>query len=445
MDRRAKIRGAAFGLAAAAALFAWGVSATAAADACKRELNAVRQRALTELNTYLDGIETGLRKSAYANSGELLAALSARLRSDAAGAKTSLSSLKAGESTLTNLYKFLSQVGEYTESLHKKTLRGETISAAERQTLRQLLGYAEKLSDQFDYMNGLLDSGYFSFEELKEELRKTDADSERMLSFPGAVSDAEENMTDFPSLIYDGPFSDNILNKTSALLENARETGLAEARGIAAKALDAKETDLISEGASEGKLAAYSFRLDRYRIAVTRRGGFVSYLLSDVGAGEEKLTGSDAVQLAAAFLKKIGYTDMTSTYFAVTDGVCTVNFAYKQNGWICYPDLIKVSVSLSDGKITAMDAADYLMNHIQRSYPEKTADEAALREGVSAALQVENVRRAVIPTASGGERFAYEFFCSDGAQDLLLYTDAETGEEADLLLLLYADGGTLTK
>ena len=445
MKRRAKIRSASFLLAAFAALFAWGLGATLTARSCKAQLNVVQQRALTELNTYLDGIETALRKSVYADAGTMLSVLSAELRTDAAGAKTSLSALSAGESTLSNLYKFLSQVGEYTESLHKKAAKGEKITEEERQTLKKLLDLSARLSEQFHYMNGLLDSGYFSFEELREELKKTDANSENTVSFITAVNDAEESMTDFPALIYDGPFSDNILNKTSALLENAPETSLSDARRTAAQALDVRETDLLSEGVTEGKLASYCFRYDKYRVAVTRNGGRVAYILSDVGAGEEKLTGGDAVQKASAFLNKLGYTGMVSTYFASTDGVCTVNFAYKQDGYVCYPDLIKVSVSLSDGRITAMDAADYLMNHVARTIPAPAVDEATARAAADALQEIRSVRMAVIPTGSGGERCAYELLCRDGDQDVLVYADTQTGDQADILLLLYADGGTLTK
>ena len=48
--------------------------------------------------------------------------------------------------------------------------------------------------------------------------------------------------------------------------------------------------------------------------------------------------------------------------------------------------------------------------------------------------------------ANGKEVYAYEFLCSDKNQnDVLIYIDAETGNEADIKLLLYSDGGTLTR
>ena len=135
---------------------------------------------------------------------------------------------------------------------------------------------------------------------------------------------------------------------------------------------------------------------------------------------------------------------MVTPYSAANDGICTVNFAYKQGSFICYPDLIKVSVSLTDGRITALEAADYLMNHTERDIPGFgiTPDEAmADIEGT-----VTKVSAAVIPLKDGTERYTYELLCEGkDSQHILVYKDIRTGEEVDILILLYSDNGTLTK
>ena len=71
---------------------------------------------------------------------------------------------------------------------------------------------------------------------------------------------------------------------------------------------------------------------------------------------------------------------------------------------------------------------------------------ATAMEKISTNLTVRDCRRAFIPMADGREVFAYEFFCSDaGGNDVLVYINAVTGDEADIKLLLYTDGGTLTR
>ena len=80
------------------------------------------------------------------------------------------------------------------------------------------------------------------------------------------------------------------------------------------------------------------------------------------------------------YLENIGYTSMRESYYSVYDGVCTINFAYTENGIIHYSDLIKVSVSLETGKVVALDASGHLMNHTERDiYDEKiTAEQAKM-------------------------------------------------------------------
>ena len=446
MKRRTKIKWISFGTALFAGLLCWAISATVTVTKQKRALDAAQEQALTQMCECLDQIETDLRKATYAESPGMFTRLSEDLNTNTVGAKTSLSTLNAGSSAQMNLYKFLSQVNAFTASLQRKTAAGGTLTQAERMTLKKLRGYAESLSSQFSYMSELMNAGYFSFEEVHKELKNTDAKSESMVSYLSAISDAEDSMTDFPTLIYDGPFSDNIMNKTSALLEHAEEVTLSAARERAARALGVESRFVFSDSSSEGKLASYNFHADEKRAAITQKGGFVLYVLSDGVAGEERLSGADAVHKAAEYLNTLGYENMVSTYYSTADGICTVNFAYRQGDYLCYPDLIKVSVSLSGGGIIAMDAGDYLMNHVSRTVPTPKLTEEEAAAAVSENLTVLRTKKAVIPTETGVEQYTYELLCEDDAgQQVLIYVDTVTGDEDDILILLYADGGTLTK
>ncbi len=137
---------------------------------------------------------------------------------------------------------------------------------------------------------------------------------------------------------------------------------------------------------------------------------------------------------------------MKSTYYATENGVCIINFAYQDGNWLCYPDLIKVGVDMTDGKIVSFDATDYIMNRKTRTAPENTVDVQTALSAVSESLTAKSVALTVIPTDSGGERAAYEITCEDtSGKTVLVYIDAQTGEEADVLILLFTDGGVLTK
>ena len=446
MNRRKKIRLISFAAAFAVSCIAWGITATGSAKKYKNEVNISQQRALIRLCEYLDNIETDLTKSMYAESPRMLASLSDDLNTRAAGAKTSLSALSTGDTQLYNIYKFLSQVGAYTASLNAKAAAGGSVTAEERETLKTLLSYANSLSKQFSFISELLESRYLSFEEMKDTLISADKASENMVSFPSAASDAEESMTDMPSLIYDGPFSDNIFTRESALLKNEKEISREAAKEKAAQILKTEEKYIAFKEKTNGKPAVYTFLKGNTTVAVTVKGGYLAYMLTEQVPGEEKLTNADCVEKASAFLYDCGYKDMMSTYVSVFDGVCTVNFAYMQDNYICYPDLIKVGVSLTDGSILSLDASDFLMNHTKRDIPAPQISYAQACEAAADTLTVKKGYNAVIPTDAGGEKFTYELVCEDAdGRNILVYIDTVSGEEDDILILLYADGGTLTK
>lgn len=444
MKRRKKIRIRAFLTSLIMILGIWGAVGNIRASGYKREIDLSNQNSLFQLCEYMDSIETSLIKSTYAVSGEMLGNITDRLQRDTAGAKESLSNLDSGETTLSGTYKFLSQVGDFTAYLSKKAINGEEITKSERDTLRELSLLAAELSLKFQQMGDLLSADYFTFDELSRQLTQSSGASESTVSYTDSISDAEEAFGNYPTLIYDGPFSDNILNKESELLNGSKEITREQARKIAAELTGAEEKLLVEEEDTSGKLAAFCFRTDLYSVSVTQKGGYPLEMISSITAGEEKLSRAEGENIAKNFLREHGFTDMVSTYTAVNDGICTINFAYKQGSFICYPDLIKVSVCLSDGRITAFETADYLMNHKKRDIPSFGITPQQASENIIG--EVTKISAAVIPQDDGKERYTYEFLCEDTeGQHILVYKDIETGEEVDILILLYSDNGTLTK
>ena len=86
------------------------------------------------------------------------------------------------------------------------------------------------------------------------------------------------------------------------------------------------------------------------------------------------------------------------------------------------------------------------MNHKERSLPAKALTKQDAVKLIASDLSVITVREAVIPLDTGKEAYCYEVHCKDSSdQEVLVYIDCATGEEQDILLLLYSDDGILTK
>ncbi|MBQ7726078.1 MAG: germination protein YpeB, partial [Clostridia bacterium] len=162
--------------------------------------------------------------------------------------------------------------------------------------------------------------------------------------------------------------------------------------------------------------------------------------------GNSILEYRQALDKAERYLYAIGMTGFTETYYYVDEGVCVINFSYLDGKTICYTDLIKVGVAMDNGEIMLYEASGYLTNHTDRAFETPAISEKEAAEKVSDGLKIKQTALALIPTAGASEVRCYEFLCetSDG-QEILVYINAMTGAEEDILILLKSDGGTLTK
>lgn len=441
-SRRGTVRIVSFILAGFVALGASSIVNAVRAQNLALQVESSNERALGELGEYITNIQTSLQKGLYANTPDMATKLAMQLRQEAAGAKSSLSQLAMGETELEHLYRFLSQVGEFALSLSRKMESGQDITAAERKTLQELSAYADQLTSQMEEIRTSLSSGALNFSQAVSTLSSSGSGT----YIGDAMDDIEQSMADLPTLIYDGPFSDHIMQAQPKMTTGKEEISLSEATQIAAQISGLSAEELTHTEDEAGTMPSYGFSHGETSISITKYGGYLSYMLSSRYADEVTIGYTEAVQKAKAYLDQIGYTNMTESYYSISDGICTINFAYTQDGVICYPDLIKVSVALDNGQITGVDARGYLMNHTERTISPAALTSEAASKNVSESLQIESSRPVMIPTDSLGEQYCYEFKCKGpSGEDVLIYIDTATGQEDNILILTYSDNGVFTR
>lgn len=443
VSRRGKIRVRLYASVLILVLFSAFVINAQKASELSRQLNADAERSLSTLEACMSSINTNLTKGLYANTTPMLSSMAISLTRDAASAKNSLSALPLSDTQLDNMLKFLSQVGAFVSTLDRKLSLGEPITSEERNQLKQLIDVSQKLLSELDTITQGVEDGSVSFKQAGSTLQKS---ADQSVQIDSAFGDAEQTLTDYPTLIYDGPFSDHILNQTPKTLEGKTDVSKEKALEIASDFIGIDKSTLRFDSETNGVIETYNFFVDSINISVCKKGGAVLYLLGSSSAGESVISPEQAVENAKNFLSAKGYENMKESYYSTQDGICTVNFAYENEGVICYPDLIKLSVSLETGNIISFDARGYIMNHTDRPPVQSkiSADEAKM--SVSDYLTVMSTRLAVIPTDYKTEKTAYEFHCkTPDEQEVLVYIDVLTAKEDDILLLLYSDGGILTK
>ncbi len=429
-------------------VFFWGAAMQRSAKALENSVENNYNRAFHDLVSYIDDIDTQLTKAQLASSPAQLAAVSSDIFRQSAEAKSCLGQLPTSDVQLDNTAKFLSQVGDYTYVLSQDAINGAEISEEAYNNLASLNERAAALRDTLADIEDKLYSGDIKLSEITS-VNDNNAAQAAGSDILTDLENVEKSFGDYPALIYDGPFSEHIENRESVMLKDAPQITRSEALRKAEEFLGPKGRGLKFESLSGNTaIESYTFRKtdgdNDISISVTKNGGYILYYLNNTETGDEKYDIDSATQAAAEFLSARGYPDMVSSYYEKKGGTATINFAYSNDGIVCYSDLVKVRVALDTGEITGFEAKGYLMNHTERTdtVPALTAEEA--RQYVSTRLDVSSSGLAIIPKDSMQEVLCYEFHGTFMNKNFLVYVNAANGREEEIFLLIESDDGILT-
>ena len=433
-------------LALCLALGGAALSGYRVAEKYRTSLEYTYLRALNDLTDYMANLEIALQKGMYANTSAQQYGLTSKIQREAEGAKSALGQLPLSDTELDDLNKYIAQVGDYAQYLSRKLSSGGRISEEEMGNLKTLAGYAKDLTLDLQDISARFSDGSLHIGEAVEASKNLSEESEQEeeLYLNSGFHEMSEGFVDYPTLIYDGPFSDHITQRKPKLLEGLETVSEENARSIAAEFLGVEPSSLSLTGNSAGNMPTYSFGREGMAVTVTKAGGYVDYMLDSREIGESTIGFEEATQKAKAFLSAHGMDSLQESYYVTANGICTINYAYEHEGVTYYSDLVKVGVALDDGSIVAFSATGYLMNHTERAFEEPALSLEEARAVLSPNLQVEREGMACVPTSGLNEVLCYEFECSgENGDRVLVYVNASTGMEENIFILLMSDGGTL--
>ena len=401
-------------------------------------------RAFFELTDYVSDIDALLSKAQLAASPAQMASISNEIFMQAAEAKSRFGDLPYQDVNLENTAKFLAQVGDYTYVLSQNMINGEEISQEEYDNLSALNSYAAELSQRLSAIQSDIYSGEIRLSSSGEA--NTVYASDSILT---DLENVEKSFDGYPSLIYDGPFSEHIESIESYMLKNAPEITQDEALMKANDFLGARGDGLAYEAETSGTAVdCYIFSKNddngSMTVSVTKRGGYILYFLQNREIGTPNHDINSATELAAQFLSSNGFSDFTDSYYEVQNNIATINFAYVQDGVKCYSDLIKIRVALDNGDIIGAECKGYIMNHRERDLSKVSLTEEEARNHVSTHLDVTAVSKAVIPKDSLQEVLCYEFKGTYMDKNFIVYVNADNGREEEIMLLIESETGVLT-
>ncbi len=441
---RRKVRLISFSAVTVIVLAIFAVSGNTSANRYRRDMEYTYLRALNELSDYVGNLEVTLTKGIYANTAPEQFGLSNKITAQCVAAKMALEQLPLNYQGVESINKFITQTGDFANYLSTVVSKGKAVSEGDIENLKQLGEYAKTINA--DIKDLIL---HFSYDEIDsnkimDAYNNLSSASDSDI-FSTKFKDMNESCASYPTLIYDGPFSDHITRMKSKFLENAPEVSKEDAEKNIVKFLGGeKSANLAFVTESSGNLPEYKFKTDYLEISVTKQGGYINYILGSHNVSEIRFNFNDASKIATEFMARNGINNMQESYYIINDGVCTINYSYSENGVVFYPDLIKIGVALDTGEIVSYNATGYLMNHTGRNLPKKLISFESAKSKLSKYLKADDSKMAVIPSAGLEEILCYEFECTGINDDkVLVYINAETGLEEQIYIMLDSDNGTL--
>lgn len=405
-------------------------------------------QALYQLVDYMQNVENYLAKSMISTSATHGAETLTNLWREANLAQTYLAMLPIESQELENTSKFLNQVSDYSYALSRKNIVGKELTDDDLKNLEDLYEYSVNLSNIVNQISTDLNDGNISWSNLTGD--ESTQFAQQVSGDLDISSTLEENFHEYSGLIYDGAYSEHITNKDKKGL-TGNKISEDEATKIVEDFIGKDNIEEISNlGYSENaNIPSYTYSVntkkeDNISITISEKGGHIIYFNSNRDVLVENLTNDEAKDKGLEFLKQKGINNMQATYYLKDEGILTVNYAYEQDNILMYPDLIKVKIALDDGEILGMETTGYLNNHFERKDLKVKITKEQAKEKINKKLDIKSERLTVIPTEWESEILCYEFKGEINDKDYLVYINAKTGEEEDILMIVDTPNGTLT-
>jgi len=447
-------------------------------------LENLYQRSFYDLVNNVNNMEVEVSKLMVSNDSTSQQKSLSKLKQQSSDAENSLSLLPINENILEKTTRFMNQFNGYCTSLI--TYKDGKIENEDYETLGNIYNSISNIKTELNKIMEKIMKGY----RISDNINSNDVNSDFSLNFSSLSNDTIE----YPSLIYDGPFSDSTLKKS---IKGLKSTEISEndAENLITKIFDNKITNLNFLGETNSNFVTFDFGVNtedgkNYFIQITKQGGFLLTISSNVlndnlgsvttevvkddnSSGEIEIaeeTNVDessinkteestivkvesinnltseiekAIDTAENFAKKLGLNDMKCVWSAASEEISYINLAPVIDDIIMYPDLIKVKVDLKNNSLVGWEATSYAYNHTERDdlIPQLSEEEA--RKLVSSNLDINSQKLCVIPLDYVGETLAYEFAGKYNDFNYYLYIDAYNGSQVRILKVVQTDEGEL--
>lgn len=444
--KKNKYKGAVIGLSIATGILgastigfgiAYGVSMSQADD-YSTQLENVYKKNYFELVENANSVDTNISKLLASDDQKYRAKMLAEISQDSKEMQGNIASMPLSGDSIMQSVRFINQMSGYTQILEEKIQNGESLTESDLQVLRDM---HESLTEMKLFLNKMSDRMINGYNIVKAR-RKYHGDFDDFnLDFGGIHADD----SDYPTMIYDGPFSDSVVNKRVVGLSGKEMTK--EEVHASVDNIFKNSTNLKYEGQTNGKFKTFNFMVknadgQKLFVQATKVGGHILTVSGHNESGMKNYTYEQAEKTALDFAKLNGIENAKVVWHQELDDQIYFNLAPVQNGIILYPDLVKVKVDLEFGNVVGYDAIAYLTNHTSRTLGSAKISQDEAKVVIDKSFQIGEGRVCLSPLEYNREVLCWEFECQRDDATYYIYINAETGIEENILKVVETTDGS---
>ncbi len=381
---------------------------------------------LYEMVSVSEDMDNSLSKLRVSSGTQEQRALLTDLLVDSQLLESALERMPIDNMTSTDIASFVNKTSDYSRSLLKKLNAGGTLSETEKNTV--------------SYLHGVNAGLYGELNELTTKMTEKE-----FAAFIGGgenpvaqrLSEMGKSTLQKPEETVDAPFTDEG-NVGENQLSGLEEVSVSRAEELAKEyfcSYHIQNVQYSGETVTD-EATCYNFVMTdengvELYARITKNGGKLAFFNLYEACEDKNFDLETCDMLAREYLSGLGIEGVEAVWLSDAGMVADLTYVAVQDGVRIYPDLIRVRVCESKGRVVGIDAMEYLLNHKPRTIGGSLMREEA-QEKLSQGLAPYAAHLAIIPM-DDEEILAHEFACSFGEdEEYIVYLDAMTGEEVQV-------------
>lgn len=423
----------------------WGVSQYRLHRSFAVKLENNYQRAFHELVWHIQTVENELAKLSVAGTPEQETEKLATVWRQLYAAQEKVGQLPLGLVPLENTEAYLASVGDQVFALVR---RGTGLSEADREQVDNMQRGAASLASELATLQQTVLTSNLRWTDVEATLvQARNQDEVRDNSVINSISLVNKQVQEYPEVQFDQRIG--VVAPTPRL--EGEKISEAEAAAAALWFLDPTKQakhNVVSTELTAGPIPTYSFVVSseedatrRVNIAITQTQGRVLWMLDSRQPGNTGNLPAEALaEQAINFLRRRGFDNMRMVGEHEYQGSMLFAFVYEQDGVLIYPDLLRVRVARDDGTVIGFEGNGYTVWHKERQLSSPRISMQQALEALAKGLELMGpAQLAVIFDARAEETLVYEFPVRRGNDSFLVYVDARSGNELQIVRLESTD------